>query len=99
MSKDTLQYAQRRQDRDERTAALADQRQRHTRHRQQSNVHADVHKDLKQDERHHADRDQPPEGVVGEAGDPEAAEQERMNSPNSTIAPTNPNSSAPTLKT
>src|SRR4029079_17588476 len=76
MPKDALQYPQRRQHRDEGAATLAYQRQRHTRHRNQSNVNADVHKHLEEDKRHHANGDEAAEGIIGEPGDAEAAEQQ-----------------------
>src|SRR5437899_1418686 len=68
VSKNALQDTQRREDHDQRAAALTDQRQRDARHRQEPNVHPDVDEHLIQNEGHYSDRDQASERVVGEAG-------------------------------
>src|SRR5437588_2208123 len=64
MPKDALQDPQRREQRDQRAAALADERQRHARHRDEPDIHADVNEHLEEDESHDADRYEPSEGVI-----------------------------------
>src|SRR5689334_5661243 len=76
MPKYALQDAQRREQRDQRAAALADERQRHAGHRHEPDVHADVDEHLEQDKRHDPHGDKPSERVIGVAGDAEAAEEQ-----------------------
>src|SRR5438105_11035246 len=76
MPKDALQDPQRREQRDQRTAALADKRQRHASHRDEPDVHADVNEHLEEDESHHPDRNQPSEGIIGMTRNSQAAEEQ-----------------------
>src|SRR5437762_7915158 len=76
MPKDALQDPQRREQRDQRAAALADKRQRHARHRDEPDIHADVNEHLEEDESHHPYGHQPTKRVVGVPGDAQAAEEQ-----------------------
>ena len=70
---DRLQQADENQERDHRGAAVADERQRDTCHRHDTNRHPDVHEHLEQD--HHADAsgEDAPVHVARQDGDPERA--------------------------
>src|SRR5437660_275090 len=76
MPKNALQDSQRREQRDQRAAALADERQRHARHRDEPDIHADVNEHLEEDESHHPYRYQPSEGVVGMARHAQASKEQ-----------------------
>src|SRR5205807_9830265 len=90
MPKDALQDPQRREQRDQRAAALADKRQRHARHRDEPDIHADVNEHLEEDESNHPDRNQPSEGIIGMTRNSQAAEEQDDEEPEEHHGPHEP---------